>query len=221
MIIDTENLDTLTLPEMAMLLLLYDKRTDNSKTVLEVKDVDILKLLDKLQDKGYITSTIYATDFDYQPPYSRTCWSLLQKGKQAIADNLVKDKKITKIVSNKALVARCDALAQKLMLIYPEGTKPGTSLKWRGNIDVVSDKLQKHIKAGHDFTDEEAIEATKEYVGNFNGMYTTMRVLPYFISKNLLKGGEVEKTRDFLSYIEDLRTSSRRAVSKNWENELK
>lgn len=217
MIIDTENLDTLSLPEVAVLLMLYDKSLDNSKVVLEVKDTDIRGILDSLENKGYITSSIYATDFETKPPYKHTAWSMVQKGKQALAANCVQDKAMVKIANNKALTARCDALALKLMELYPTGTKPNTTLKWRGNQKAVSEKLKKLIQQGAVFTDEEAIEATKAYISAFNGFYTPMRVLPYFLSKNVIKGGEVEKVQDFLSYVEDLRNnSSHESIDSNW-----
>lgn len=221
MVFDTENLDTLKLHELALLLLLYDKRLDNSKTVLEVRDTDIFAALNSLQEKGYILSSIYATDFNYKPPYAHTAWCLIEKGKQALADNVIKDKAVNKVVSSRAIIARCKVLAEKLMEIYPAGNKPGTSLKWRGNTNIVADKLKKLIEAGNVFTDEEAIAATKAYVDQFNGIYTTMRVLPYFISKNIIKGGEVEKTRDFLSYVEDLRNGNNQSINKDWDVELR
>lgn len=222
MVIDTENLDTLKLHEVALLLLLYDKRLDQSRTVLEVKDVDIRRALDGLQEKGFITSVVYSTDYGYEPPYQRTAWSLIEKGKQALADNCVQDKKVNKALSERAIKARCDKLAPKLMELFPKGTKPGTSLMWRGNVDFVSGKLQKVILSGNEFTDEEAIAATKAYINGFNGVYTTMRVLPYFIAKNIIKGGEVEKTRDFLSYVEDIRSNPEQvSIQRDWDVELK
>lgn len=221
MIFDTENLDTLEMYELALLLLLYDKKLDNSKTVLEVKDTDIIAVLDKLEKKGFILSSIYSTDRNYKPPFEHKCWYLIEKGKQALADNCVKDSTAVKIVSKQAVKVRCKLLAPKLMEIFPNGTKPGTSLKWRGNTEAVANKLEKVILSGNEFTDEEAIAATKAYVDQFNGIYTTMRILPYFISKNVIKGGEVEKTRDFLSYVEDLRTGNNQSLSKDWDVELR
>lgn len=222
MVIDTENLDTLKLHEVALLLLLYDKRLDQSRVVLEVKDEDIRQALKGLEEKGFITSVIYSTDYNYKPPYQRTAWSLIEKGKQALADNCVKDRKVNKALSERAVKARCDKLAPKLMELYPAGTKPGTSKKWRGNVDFVSEKLQKIILSGNEFTDEEAIAATKAYISDFNGMYTTMRTLPYFIAKNIIRGGEIEKTRDFLSYVEDLRSNPEQtSIKKDWDVELK
>jgi len=221
MIIDTENLDTLKLYELAMLLLLYDKKLERTRTVLEVKDTDISDILNSLEKKGFIVSSIYATDFSQEPPFQHTCWTLVERGRQALAENCVQDPKVQKVVSNRNLKKRFEELAPKLMEIYPLGTKPGTSLKWRGNVATITEKLLK-VYALSEFTDEEAIAATKNYVNSFNGDYTTMRVLMYFICKNLMKGGEVERTRDFLSYIEDVRSNPQQAnLKKDWDIELK
>lgn len=221
MIIDTENLDSLKLHELALLLLLYDKRLERTRTVLEVKDVDILGVLNDLEKRGLIVSSIYATDFNHKPPFQHTCWALIEKGRQALADNCVQDQKVKKIVSDKALKTRFEALAPKLMEIFPLGNKPGTSLKWRGNIASITERLLK-VYSLTEFTDEEAIAATKSYVDSFNGDYTAMRVLMYFICKNVIKGGEIEKTRDFLSYIEDIRSNPHQStLRKDWDIELK
>ena len=221
MIIDTENLDSLKLHELALLLLLYDKRLERTRTVLEVKDVDILGVLNDLEKRGLIVSSIYATDFNHKPPFQHTCWALIEKGRQALADNCVQDQKVKKIVSDKALKTRFEALAPKLMEIFPLGNKPGTSLKWRGNIASIAERLLK-VYSLTEFTDEEAIAATKSYVDSFNGDYTAMRVLMYFICKNVIKGGEIEKTRDFLSYIEDIRSNPQQStLRKDWDIELR
>lgn len=221
MIIDTENLDTLTLPELAVLLLLYDKRLDASKTLLEVKDTDLESMFKSLEKKRYIISSVYATDFDKEPSYKHVSWSLVEKGKQALANNCLKDPQINKKISNKNLAKRFYALAPKLMEIYPQGIKPGTSLQWRGNQKSIAERLLK-VYLQQEFTDEEAIKATKAYVQSFNGDYTTMRVLLYFICKNVIKGGEVEKTRDFLSYVEDIRSNPQQTnLKKDWEVELR
>lgn len=221
MIIDTENLGTLKLYELAVLLLLYDKKLERTRTVLEVKDTDILSILESLEKKELIVSSVYATDFNQKPPFQHNCWALVEKGRQALAENCVQDPKVQKVVSNRNLKKRFEELAPKLMEIYPLGTKPGTSLKWRGNVATITEKLLK-VYALSEFTDEEAIAATKNYVNSFNGDYTTMRVLMYFICKNLMKGGEVERTRDFLSYIEDVRSNPQQAnLKKDWDIELK
>lgn len=222
MIIDTENLNTLSLHEVALLLLLYNKGVEKTKKVVEIKDEDIYKALNNLEKKGFIVSSIYATDFTTKPPFRHVCYSLLEHGRQALADNCVSNKTILKTANKESIRKRCTLLAPKLREIFPIGRKPGTSLVWRGYENGIIEKLQKLIEQGNTFTDEEAIAATKAYVDSFNGLYTTMRVLPYFLSKNEIVGGEVKKTSDFMSFVEDLRVNPTQAsTDKNWDVTLK
>ena len=100
---------------------------------------------------------------------------------------------------------RFDDLAVKLMELYPEGRKKGSSLNWRETEGVISQRLKslmknKDLKA-KPFTDEEAIEATKRYVQSFNGDYQYMQVLKYFIIKKNLETGETSS--QLLSWIKN------------------
>ena len=221
MVIDTENLNGLSLPEVSILLMLYNKNLDKSRTVMQVKDTDIKEVLHSLYKKGYISAAIYSTDTAFKPPFKHLCYSLLEKGKVALAENCVQEKKVLKRAVTKAIKDRCDALAPLLMEIYPSGKKPGTNIQWRGYKGGNSEKLQKLITTGNDFTDEEAIEATKAYVTGFNGMYTDMRCLPYFLGKRELVGGEVKSSCDFMTYVEDIRNNEQSRVSSNWDIELR
>ena len=222
MVIDTENLGEMTLPELGLLLMLYDRRVDKSRTVVQVKDTDIRQVLAELQKKGYVMASVYATDQNHRPPLQHVAWSLLEKGKLALAEACVQEKPVLKRTASKAIKDRCDALAPKLMELYPMGKKPGTNNQWRGYKGGVSEKLQKLLVGGETFTDEEAIEATRAYVDGFNGMYTNMRVLPYFLGKNEVVGGEVKKTCDFMSYVEDIRNNPQQVgISNNWDVALR
>ena len=222
MIIDTENLGELTLPELGVLLLLYDKRVDKSRTLVEVKDKDIKDLIHSLWKKGFVYASVYSTDNNYNPPLKHLSYSLLEKGKLALAEACVQEKPVLKRVNTKVIRDRCNELALKLMEIYPKGKKPGTANQWRGYKGGISEKLQKLIQLGNEFTDEEAINATKAYVSGFNGMYTNMRTLPYFLGKNEIVGGEVKKTCDFMSYVESLRDNPEQVnLNKDWEIELR
>ena len=222
MVIDTENLGEMTLPELGLLLMLYDRRVDKSRTVVQVKDTDIRQVLAELQKKGYVMASVYATDQNHRPPLQHVAWSLLEKGKLALAEACVQEKPVLKRAASKAIKDRCDALAPKLMELYPMGKKPGTNNQWRGYKGGVSEKLQKLLVGGETFTDEEAIEATRAYVDGFNGMYTNMRVLPYFLGKNEVVGGEVKKTCDFMSYVEDIRNNPQQVgISNNWDVALR
>ena len=59
-------------------------------------------------------------------------------------------------------------------------------------------------KYGNKFTDEQIIQAAEKYVQGFNGNYTYMRLLKYFIFKEKIgAAGEVEGDSELISYIEN------------------
>lgn len=100
-------------------------------------------------------------------------------------------------------------LAQKLRDIYPEGKKEGTNKYWRGNTKEIVDRLRKFYKLySNKYDDNTIIEATKKYVESFNGNYSYMRVLKYFIWKCDKKidaegKGYIEEVSDLADYIEN------------------
>lgn len=118
---------------------------------------------------------------------------------------------------------RLDKLVDKLMAIYPKGKKEGTTTYWRGNRKDVKLKLQKFFKLyGNKYTDDQIINATKKYVESFNGNYSYMRILIYFIWKATKKidaegKGYIEETSDLASYIENEGQEN----NNNWMNELR
>lgn len=95
-----------------------------------------------------------------------------------------------------------DALAEKLMSIYPEGNKGGTTYPWRGTKEEIAQKLRVLVvKYDFIYTEQEAINATKAYVYSFQdkGDYTHMKLLKYFLLRT--KNGEI--TSNFMSIIEN------------------
>lgn len=105
---------------------------------------------------------------------------------------------------------RLDNLVTKLMEIFPKGKKTGTSVYWKGNRKDNKLKLQKFFKLyGNHYTDEQILKAAKQYVDSFNGNYTYMRALKYFIWKDDKKvdaegKGYVEEVSDLATYIENM-----------------
>ena len=105
---------------------------------------------------------------------------------------------------------RLEALALQLMELYPKGKKEGTNTYWRGNKREIRERLQKFFKLyGSKYTDNELLNATQKYVEGFNGQYSYMRVLKYFIWKDKVvkdsedgKGSVVECS-DLATYIEN------------------
>lgn len=103
---------------------------------------------------------------------------------------------------------RFEVLAQKLMEVFPKGKQPGGKYFFRGNVKDVSLKLKKFFKKyGSTYTDDQIIDAAKRYVASFNGNYTYMRLLKYFIWKMVPKVGndgvtymdEVSELADYIS----------------------
>lgn len=98
-------------------------------------------------------------------------------------------------------------LVEQLREIFPKGIKTG-SAAWRGNKREITLRLQKFFKIYDKYTDEELISATKKYVESFNGNYTYMRILKYFILKDEVKIGEdgnryVEQVSELANFLEN------------------
>ena len=105
--------------------------------------------------------------------------------------------------------------------VYPKGLKPGTNYQWRDSTAIIADRLMKLVaKHNIEFTDEEAVEATKRYIASFNGNYKYMQILKYFISKQKpIEGAPAECNSQFLSYLEN-KEGSTNIVSQDWTANL-
>ena len=119
-----------------------------------------------------------------------------------IRDNTIPDKllifmKYSKLVET--ILLRSDksipkeeellSLVEKLQALFPSGRKYDDSgipkWSWRGNkIDVVK-KLQKFFKLYGNYKQEDIIQATTNYVNRYKYDNKAMRILPYFIYKEI------------------------------------
>lgn len=118
----------------------------------------------------------------------------------------------------KGEVDNFNTLADQLKELFPKGKKPGTTLMWRGSSYEIAKKLRTLVKkTGAKFTNEQAIEATKRYINSFNGNYSFMQILPYFILKQVLVNGTYEERSQLLSYIEN----TEEGYGSEWTAELK
>ena len=98
-------------------------------------------------------------------------------------------------------------LASKMREMFPKGFKIG-SAAWRGNVRELTIRLQKFYKLYGNYKPEEILDATKRYVQSFNGDYTKMRILKYFILKHDPQMGEdgirhVEDISDLANFLEN------------------
>lgn len=78
-------------------------------------------------------------------------------------------------------------LAEALIKLFPKGAKKSSDsprgTPWRGNKKDIADRLRKFFDKYGKYSFEDIIDATKRYVESFEGNYTYMRVLKYFIWK--------------------------------------
>lgn len=125
--------------------------------------------------------------------------------------------------SNKEKPDRVENIALKLMAIFPKEKKAGTCHYFRGNKKDITLKLKKFFKLyGGQYSDEQILNAAKNYVDSFNGNYSYMRILKYFIWKDEKKINEegkayIEETSDLATWIENEGQSEHNS---EWTGEL-
>lgn len=85
-----------------------------------------------------------------------------------------------------------EELIKSMRELFPEGKKPGTSLYWRGQEKELLLRLERFAKIYGFYSPEKILKATKNYVDTFNGQYTFMQVLKYFIIKDKITGESKE-----------------------------
>lgn len=142
------------------------------------------KIYERLKNKGYLQEQLLGG------------YTITEEGNKLLRQ--IVDNSLDKV--NKK---RLENLAEKLKEIYPKGKKEGTTYMWRGTTAEIVRKLQTLIeKYNFDFTDEEAIEATKYYVESFKGDYRYMQLLKYFLLKTAKDAdGNIEIKSEFMSII--------------------
>ena len=180
-IIDTEILERegIGLDEALYLLSVYKKKPINFNTAQKAKVENKILKFENPRDPVKIT-----------PKGQSFIESILAKSKIHVSsDNL----------------ERYRDLADKMREVYPKGLKPGTNYQWRDSTAIIADRLMKLVaKYNIEFTDEEAVAATKRYIASFNGNYRYMQILKYFISKQKpVEGAPAEQNSQFLSFLQN------------------
>lgn len=152
-------------------------------------DIDYKECLDSLVNKGVVQPNLF----------NRMDIVLSDNTRDRVAYILTKsDEKV------KSSGINFDSLAAKLQNIYPAHKKEGTSYEWRGKTTEIAQKLRTLV-AWYDFqfTEQEALNATKEYVDSFDGDWTKMQLLKYFILRTDGKNGNISS--QFMTIIENNR----------------
>ena len=112
-----------------------------------------------------------------------------------------------------------EELADKLRNVYPSGKIYNNNYYYRCNRQDIINKLKTFFKIyGTKYTDEQIINATQKYIKSFNGNYTYLKLLKYFIWKDeRLKGESVQSL--LADFIEN--ESSEDITNDDWTIELK
>lgn len=153
-------------------------------------DLDIAQK--ELIKKGYITA-------NRDDLLQQIGWRLTNKGTEVI-DSVIVDSDKKQEPDDRLI-----QLATRLKEIFPKGKKDDTNYYWADGVALIVRRLKLFFKKyGNTYTDEQIIQATSKYVEGFNGNYTYMRLLKYFILKEKVgAAGEVEGDSELISYIEN------------------
>lgn len=153
-------------------------------------DLDVAQK--ELIRKGYITA-------DRNDLFQQVGWRLTNKGTEVIDSVIVDSDKKSK--PDEKLIQ----LATRLKEVFPKGKKDGTNYYWADGVTLIVRRLKLFFrKYGDTYTDEQIVKAAEKYVQGFNGNYTYMRLLKYFIFKEKVgAAGEVEGDSELISYIEN------------------
>lgn len=158
--------------------------------------------------KGYITA-------DRNDLFQQVGWRLTNKGTEVIDSVIVDSDKKNKPDE------RLTQLATRLKEVFPKGKKDGTNYYWADGVALIVRRLKLFFrKYGDTYTDEQIVKAAEKYVQGFNGNYTYMRLLKYFIFKEKVgAAGEVEGDSELISYIEN--AGQEENLRNDWTSTLK
>lgn len=118
-----------------------------------------------------------------------------------------------------------EELVEEMKELFPKGKKEGTQVYWRGNKRELTLRLKKFFKLyGNDYSKEQILKATKDYVESFNGIYNNMRVLKYFIWKDMRKTMEdgtvqVVEVSELADHLENV--GQEEVIKQDWTSTLK
>lgn len=184
--IDTENKNSITTYEV--LLLLFFNYEQPSAQVLS-----------NLIEKGLIKKTSVREITDTGVKYRLTVEG------QNLLNSCLRSSAPLNNNEIKVKEERLSNLVKQLRDIFPKGKKDNTNTVWSEGPTFIKKRLLAFFrKYGDVYTDDQIINAAKTYVDSFNGNYTFMRTLKYFIFKDE-KGvdGHIESTSDLINIIEN------------------
>lgn len=184
-------------------------------------DKDVENVHNQVVSKGYITSKRN----EDMTPSGR--WALTKKAIDLISEVIVNSD--DKITSRETM---WENLACKLKALFPEGKRPGTNYYWAEGKSLITKRLKLFFKKYESdlkdiykakntkyenwdtFISDRILEATEKYIESFNGNYTWMKTLKYFIFQEKLNANnEVESASELINYLEN---NDQKTISSEW-----
>jgi len=121
-------------------------------------------------------------------------------------------------------------LAKQMRELYPQGKMKDrygrlTPYYYRCNNGEVVKKLKKFFTIFGNVPDEDILDATKRYVASFQGNYTGMRLIKYFILKDDVKPsedgtGHVEQISDLATFLENKESEEEGVNNDDWTTKV-
>ena len=191
---DAIKLNGLTVGEVLMLIATQNK-------------VDLEEAKQKLILNGMITA-------DRNDLFQAIGWKVTKKGADTLNNVIIDSDKPT------VTIDKLDNLAAELKKVFPTGKKEGTNLYWADGISLIVRRLKIFFKKyGTTYTDEQIIQAAKDYVASFNGDYRFMKLLKYFIFKEKMGANrEIEPESELMTYIEN---AGQEDLNSGWLTEIR
>lgn len=106
-------------------------------------------------------------------------------------------------------------IAKAMQDEFPKGKKEGTSQYWKDSTKVITQRLSKFIEKYGSYSKEDFVNAAKNYVASFNGNYSYMQLLKYFIYKKDIKTGE--ENSQLASFLDN---KDQQDMDKDWTSNL-
>ena len=143
-----------------------------------------------------------------------------------VLDKILADSSGTILKSDEELLQ----LAQKMRELYPQGKMKDrygrpTPFYYRCNNGEVVKKLKKFFTVFGNVPDEDILDATRRYVASFQGNYTGMRIIKYFILKDDVKPsedgqGHVEQISDLATFLENKENKDEDINNEEWTSKM-
>lgn len=185
----------------------YNLTTDECLllTIL-IKGQNIYNLLQSLVQKNFISKSVLSEeDFVTSDKTAEIVSNILIESEPKAQ---LKDEELTQ-------------LTKSLQEVFPKGKKPGTTYYWRGNTIEITRKLKTLAgKYNVVLNPEKVLSAARHYVNSFNGDYTKMRLLKYFILKaEKDSDGNIQIYSDLKSLLEN-EGQDDTTTNRDWTTEL-